>query len=578
MKKLCITVLFLLTIACVPEPERQVLDDWEYIESGQAEIPGPTDDRWQEFQLEREFNNTTWFRTEVPVSDDYLFLFIPHLTLHGHVSVYFGNDLVYFTQHDPSESDYELAEAMMDIVIPHLIPLGKVKEKYINIRIEPVRDRPVSVTKNLSLVDESGYLRILLRMNADLFFVASVLIFISLIAIPAAFIFPAERKRILILTGLNVAGAITLAAGTPYVWSAFSQSYASVRWVIITKDFIPVFIFWFFCVDARKNRPLLWTMFYLHTALALISIPVILMTGMFGNDFSELNMAVFFVTQFVLVYVIFTDYFKRDKKSRLIAYGSLVMLLFSLNDILKSFGLTFIERPTYHWGLFVAALIMIYVLYLEFASRGAVIKKNLEHFKELAFITSHKLRHPIANMIGLVDMLEKESLTASEKSDWIKMLSLSSKQLDAMVHRMNELTIFEAHKKENREAAKRNVKEILLIDDDKINNLVNSRLIQFHAPHIKVTVFDRAEAALEFLNSHDSLTETMIFLDINMDGMNGFEFLEAVSHHNDKLMIYMLSSSIDENDIQKSYTYHCVYQYVIKPLRKSDFEFLVQPG
>ena len=47
----------------------------------------------------------------------------------------------------------------------------------------------------------------------------------------------------------------------------------------------------------------------------------------------------------------------------------------------------------------------------------------------------------------------------------------------------------------------------------------------------------------------------MIFLDINMPKMNGWDFLDAYIKLENKVRVYMLSSSINSKDIQKSETY-----------------------
>jgi response regulator of citrate/malate metabolism len=58
----------------------------------------------------------------------------------------------------------------------------------------------------------------------------------------------------------------------------------------------------------------------------------------------------------------------------------------------------------------------------------------------------------------------------------------------------------------------------------------------------------------------------MIFLDINMPKMNGWDFLDAYQQVEDKVKVYMLSSSINSKDIQKSETYEVVNGFICKPL------------
>jgi response regulator of citrate/malate metabolism len=107
---------------------------------------------------------------------------------------------------------------------------------------------------------------------------------------------------------------------------------------------------------------------------------------------------------------------------------------------------------------------------------------------------------------------------------------------------------------------------IYLIDDDEIQNLINTRVISIVADHVKVKAFTSAENALSDLKENAGDMPEMIFLDINMPKMNGWDFLEAYQTLENKVKVYMLSSSINNKDIQKSETYEVVNGFICKPL------------
>jgi CheY-like chemotaxis protein len=109
---------------------------------------------------------------------------------------------------------------------------------------------------------------------------------------------------------------------------------------------------------------------------------------------------------------------------------------------------------------------------------------------------------------------------------------------------------------------------IILVDDDPINNLINKRLITKLKLSMRVEEFLGAETALERIKSLKADEKILLFLDINMPVMNGWDFLknylEIFNERNDKIVI--LSSSIDFQDKEKAKLFSCVQGFIEKPL------------
>lgn len=109
---------------------------------------------------------------------------------------------------------------------------------------------------------------------------------------------------------------------------------------------------------------------------------------------------------------------------------------------------------------------------------------------------------------------------------------------------------------------------VFLVDDDPINNLINRRLLGKTGISDRIEEFLGGADALEKINEMNPDESLIIFLDINMPVLNGWEFLnkylETFSHRNDKIII--LSSSIDFLDRQKANGYAIVSGFLEKPL------------
>lgn len=117
------------------------------------------------------------------------------------------------------------------------------------------------------------------------------------------------------------------------------------------------------------------------------------------------------------------------------------------------------------------------------------------------------------------------------------------------------------------------MKHVLLIDDNDIDCHIAKLVITKSNKAQKISVQNSAAGALEFLNSLKNNPEEFpdnIFLDIQMPEMNGFAFLEKFKEFPEvfqkKCKIIMLTSSNDQQDIDRSFEYSTVKKFITKPL------------
>jgi CheY-like chemotaxis protein len=112
----------------------------------------------------------------------------------------------------------------------------------------------------------------------------------------------------------------------------------------------------------------------------------------------------------------------------------------------------------------------------------------------------------------------------------------------------------------------------MLIDDNHDDNFFHEREIKkVNAANIVIKKNSGMDA-LEYLKSKKDPHSDLIFLDINMPGMNGWEFLQEYNLLDKELqsqaIIIMLTTSDNADDIKKAGTWSFISDYITKPLTK----------
>lgn len=120
---------------------------------------------------------------------------------------------------------------------------------------------------------------------------------------------------------------------------------------------------------------------------------------------------------------------------------------------------------------------------------------------------------------------------------------------------------------------------VLSVDDNAIDRYICGTIVKKFNFAKRVIEFGMASKALEYLRENAHLPENIpqiIFLDINMPGMNGFEFLEEASKLSvvikNTCCIVMLTSSLNPDDKERATLSPIVKDYVNKPLNRAKLD------
>jgi CheY-like chemotaxis protein len=113
----------------------------------------------------------------------------------------------------------------------------------------------------------------------------------------------------------------------------------------------------------------------------------------------------------------------------------------------------------------------------------------------------------------------------------------------------------------------------MLVDDNEHDNFFHEREIKKVDASIDVVAKQSGNEALDYLKLNrekENLHPDLIFLDINMQGMNGWEFLEQYSLFTKEVqshaLIVMLTTSSNPADNKRAQSFDFISDYITKPL------------
>ena len=123
-------------------------------------------------------------------------------------------------------------------------------------------------------------------------------------------------------------------------------------------------------------------------------------------------------------------------------------------------------------------------------------------------------------------------------------------------------------------------RQLCIIDDDEIYQFTTKRMIELKGLTESVESFVNGEEALNWLKNNEDSWPDVIFLDINMPIMDGWTFLQELrsvpGNPQDKIDIYMVTSSSDALDHKKASEFPEIKEYIVKPFTFEKLKHCIQ--
>ncbi|SKB51042.1 response regulator [Daejeonella lutea] len=117
---------------------------------------------------------------------------------------------------------------------------------------------------------------------------------------------------------------------------------------------------------------------------------------------------------------------------------------------------------------------------------------------------------------------------------------------------------------------------VITIDDDPVSQFIARKIIMSCEPDCDPRSFVDPKQGLEYFIQHqnnEELLPDILLLDLSMPDLDGFQVLDGLTQINlqKKVHIFMLTSSISAEDMQRAKGYDIVDGFQLKPLSRDTF-------
>ena len=177
---------------------------------------------------------------------------------------------------------------------------------------------------------------------------------------------------------------------------------------------------------------------------------------------------------------------------------------------------------------------------------------------DFAFYHSHVLRSPVANSLGLIQLIKNEKNT-----DYLNLLEKSISEVDDVIHKMNQTLIIET----NLSIDKTLSPKISFVVSDKLSRFIFKKIITKLKSNLDVNFFNNLQSFV----SSDLKEEPGHVVIVDMQVAT--ELLEEIGNVQDylgKIYLFLLTDQIGIADIIKAKSYPFIKGILLKPLTFED--------
>lgn len=194
------------------------------------------------------------------------------------------------------------------------------------------------------------------------------------------------------------------------------------------------------------------------------------------------------------------------------------------------------------------------------------IAQQILSLKKMSLITSHEIRHEFTKIMQVTQTIKLQEPDIAMYQKLLEEIEKSTERVNKAIFELNDQINFATSNTLSLEAfLDQEIEEIVLIDDDKLVNEMNKMVIKIVHPDIQVKVFDDVDYALSHIISNPD-TKRKTFVDLNFPYKSGWFFLDEYQKLSHPGSVILLTSSLQQEDIDYSKQYPFITHYMTKPL------------